>query len=90
MAERADAQHRGRDTGTIYLLEFTMKRSIALAVPLAVALLLATPTVTQAQPAQAGPGFGQHVSQCARTMGFSGDHNPGIHHGLSGWDGMPC
>lgn len=67
-----------------------MIRNITLAVPFAVVLLLATPTIAQAQPAQAGPGFGQHVSQCAQTMGFSGDHNPGMHRGLSDWDGMPC
>jgi hypothetical protein len=35
-----------------------------------------------------GPAFGQHVSQCAKTMGFSGTHNPGVmHQGKSGWDG---
>jgi hypothetical protein len=40
-----------------------------------------------------GPGagdFGQHVSQCAQQMGFSGDHNPGMHDGAAGWDGMSC
>ena len=36
------------------------------------------------------PSFGQHVSQCARTVGFSAAHNPGMHHGASGWTGMPC
>jgi ABC-type phosphate transport system permease subunit len=34
--------------------------------------------------------FGQHVRQCAQTMGFSGAHNPGMHDGAAGWDGMPC
>ena len=57
---------------------------------IAAALLLVGATAAQAQPAQAGTGFGQHVSQCARTMGFSADHNPGMHQGISGWDGMPC
>lgn len=39
----------------------------------------------------ATPNFGSHVSDCARTMGFSGTHNPGVmHHGASGWDGQPC
>ena len=37
-----------------------------------------------------GPAFGQHVSECARTMGFSGTHNPGMHQGRAGWDGMTC
>ena len=30
--------------------------------------------------------FGQHVRHCAQHMGFSGDHNPGMHQGKSGWD----
>lgn len=67
-----------------------MKRMTTLVLPFAAAMVLAAPTAAQAQPAQAGPGFGQHVSQCAQTMGFNGEHNPGMHHGLSGWDGMPC
>jgi len=67
-----------------------MIRKITLAVLFAVVLLLATPTIAQAQPTQAGPNYGQHVSHCAQTMGFSGEHNPGMHRGLSGWDGMPC
>ena len=42
--------------------------------------------------ALAGPSnnFGSHVRDCAQTMGFSGSHNPGMHRGASGWDGMPC
>jgi hypothetical protein len=67
-----------------------MKRTTVLALPFVAVLLLATPTIAQAQSSDAGSGYGQHVSQCAQTMGFSGDHNPGMHHGLSGWDGMPC
>jgi len=23
-------------------------------------------------------------------MGFDGEHNPGMHAGFSGWDGMTC
>lgn len=34
------------------------------------------------------PAFGSHVSECALTMGFSGAHNPGMHQGAPGWDGM--
>jgi hypothetical protein len=42
-------------------------------------------------PAGAGGTFGQHVAACAHTMnGFTGDHNPGMHHGASGWDGQQC
>lgn len=37
------------------------------------------------------PSFGQHVRDCEQTMGgFTGDHNPGMHRGASGWDGAPC
>lgn len=46
------------------------------------------PTAASAQPT--GAGFGQHVRHCAQTMGFSGTHNPGMHHGFAGWDGEPC
>lgn len=26
-----------------------------------------------------GRSFGQHVRTCAQTVGFDGDHNPGMH-----------
>lgn len=55
-----------------------------------VGLLLATPVVASAQTVSTGSVFGRHVSECAQTMGFSGDHNPGVHRGAAGWDGMPC
>ena len=61
-----------------------------LALPATVALTLGTPAAASMQPVAAAPNFGQHVSQCAQTMGFSGDHNPGMHRGASGWDRMPC
>lgn len=67
-----------------------MTKLTALVVPLAVATLMGASAAAQAQPAQAGPDFGQHVLQCAKTMGFNGSHNPGMHHGASGWDGVPC
>lgn len=35
--------------------------------------------------AQASDEFGQHVVTCEQTMGFSGDHNPGMHQGYAGW-----
>lgn len=44
--------------------------------------------VLAASPAQAADSnadFGQHVSACARTMGFDGAHNPGMHQGKSRW-----
>ena len=40
--------------------------------------------------AATGRDFGAHVAECAQTMGFSGDHNPGMHHGFTGWAGEPC
>lgn len=54
----------------------------------AISLVMAAPAL--AAPPVGVPGFGQHVSACAQTMGFSGTHNPGMHHGAAGWDGMPC
>jgi len=55
---------------------------------IAAALAFAAP----ATPALAEtPTYGQHVRDCAQTMGgFTGDHNPGMHRGASGWDGAPC
>ena len=46
------------------------------------ALALASPAVATA----AGSDFGQHVRDCAQSMGFDGTHNPGMHHGFAGWD----
>ncbi len=49
--------------------------------------------LTPAAAVAAGPPdepFGQHVRTCAQTEGLSGSHNPGMHHGYAGWDGMPC
>ena len=58
---------------------------------LTIALVMASLAVP-AVPALASPpsNFGQHVSDCAQTMGFSGSHNPGMHHGAAGWDGEAC
>lgn len=60
-------------------------RPIAAAALTAFVLLLASPAT-----AVSGPTFGDHVTQCARTMGFSGSHNPGMHQGAHNWDGMTC
>jgi hypothetical protein len=30
--------------------------------------------------------YGQHVPDCAQSMGFDQDHNPGEHRGISMWD----
>ena len=67
--------------------EFHMFRSIAAraasVVALAAALTVVSGAVTQA--ASAGE-FGQHVRTCTQTMGFNGEHNPGMHQGFHGWD----
>jgi len=66
-----------------------MTNTALVALPLLLgSLLIAVPAAANADPAT--PNFGQHVSTCAQTMGFSPDHNPGMHQGASGWDGMPC
>lgn len=41
--------------------------------------------VTAGASARAADDYGQHVRTCAQEMGFSGDHNPGMHNGRSGW-----
>lgn len=48
-------------------------------------VLLSAGAAAAAVPAP-GPSFGQHVSDCASTMGFSGTHNPGVM--LQGTPGM--
>ncbi|MBC7762307.1 MAG: hypothetical protein H7201_11040 [Candidatus Saccharibacteria bacterium] len=65
-----------------------MTKTTLLALSFAIGLLIALPSAAQADPR---PGnFGHHVSTCAQTMGLNGDHNPGMHQGASGWNGMPC
>lgn len=51
----------------------------------AAALTAAVAIVAGATPALANGQFGQHVRSCAQTMGFDGEHNPGMHHGAQGW-----
>lgn len=65
-----------------------MSKARLVALPFAIGLLIALPSAAQGDPAP--EDFGQHVSHCAQTMGLSGHHNPGMHHGVSDWDGMPC
>ena len=40
-------------------------------------VLLSSGAASAAMP-EPGPSFGEHVSECASTMGFSGKHNPGL------------
>jgi hypothetical protein len=56
----------------------------------AVIISLTASPPAPAEPLAAASSFGQHVRTCAQQVGFSGEHNPGMHQGLSGWDGMPC
>jgi hypothetical protein len=68
----------------------TSTRRIAFASMLvSAAFLVAAPAAAQAAVAT-GADFGQHVRVCAQTMGLSGTHNPGMHQGYAGWDGMTC
>ena len=63
---------------------------ILLATALAAGTVMLSATGASAAAPDPGPAFGQHVSACAKTMSFSGAHNPGVHHGKSGWDGGTC
>jgi hypothetical protein len=71
-----------------------MRTANRLAVVAMTAIAFSLPAAAAAPaepPTGAGGGFGQHVAGCAQTMrGFTGEHNPGMHHGASGWDGQPC
>ncbi len=71
-----------------YERKHTVKRILTTA---ATAVGLVTFLVPIAASAQTtGADFGRHVRNCAQTMGFSGAHNPGMHHGFVGWDGERC
>ena len=52
----------------------------------AIGTVLAAAVLTVGTPATAAGDFGDHVSTCAQTIGFSADHNPGMHQGRHGWD----
>jgi hypothetical protein len=67
----------------------TLSRRIAATVGIAAALVIAAPSAAFAD-GPTGAQYGQHVRQCAQTMGFTGEHNPGMHNGFAGWDGMTC
>lgn len=65
-----------------------MTKTSLVALLFAIGLLVALPSAAQADPGSGN--FGHHVSNCAQSMGLSGDHNPGMHQGASDWDGTPC
>jgi len=49
---------------------------ILLATALAAGTVLLSAAGASAAAPDPGPAFGQHVSECAQTMVFSGAHNP--------------
>jgi hypothetical protein len=59
-------------------------RSGAPAATIVLGVMLTTGTASAA-PADA-TAYGQHVRECAQSMGFDGAHNPGMHRGASMWD----
>ena len=63
-----------------------MKRTLRLA--LAAGALLALVAASPVAAASRGAEFGARVAHHATTMGgFSSDHNPGMHRGITGWPG---
>jgi hypothetical protein len=58
---------------------------VAAAATTALAIMI-IPTPSWADTGTTGRDFGEHVVHCAQTMGFTGDHNPGMHHGFAGFD----
>jgi len=60
---------------------------ILLATAMAAGTVLLPASAASAATPTPGPTFGQHVSTCARTMGFSGTRNPSVmRDGMSGMD----
>lgn len=51
---------------------------ILLATAMAAGTVLLPASAASAATPTPGPTFGQHVSSCAKTMGFSGTHNPSV------------
>ena len=66
----------------------TRRLRLAFAAGALLALLVAASPVAAAG---SGADFGAWVAHHATTMGgFSGEHNPGMHRGFSGWPGCPA
>jgi hypothetical protein len=63
---------------------------VAIALTTLAGVILLTPSAASAGSLSSGELFSQCVRHCAQTMGFSGDHNPGMHQGNAGWDGQSC
>lgn len=49
-------------------------------------LVTAVVAATGAAAPTMADDFGRHVRTCAQAHGFDGDHNPGMHQGITGWD----
>lgn len=66
-----------------------MARTLRLAI--AVGALLASLIGAAPVAANSGAAFGACVAHHATSEGgFTGDHNPGMHRGFSGWPGCPA
>jgi hypothetical protein len=61
-------------------------RRVAIVAITAIAIVL-VPAVAWADT---GRDFGGHVVNCARTIGFNGQHNPGMHQGFAGFTPHTC
>lgn len=48
--------------------------------------VVALPAAASADTGPTGGDLGGHVVVCAQTMGFDGQHNPGMHTGFADWD----
>lgn len=67
-----------------------MCRRVLLGIAVVMIILVGTTVPAAARAIPPGRPFGEHVSHCAQTMGFSGHHNPGRHRGITGWDQEAC
>ena len=61
---------------------FVLRSAAAAVVALGAAL---APSSASAATTDAA-AYGQHVRECAQSMGFDHHHNPGMHEGISMWD----
>jgi hypothetical protein len=65
------------------MARFALRSAAAMALAVLGAVL--SSGSASAAPADAA-AYGQHVRECAQTMGFDHHHNPGMHRGISMWD----
>ena len=82
---------RPPNVGLEAMREVVTMRNLGRSVVAASAVLagvMVLPTPASADTGATGRDFGHHVVTCAQTMGFNGDHDPGMHQGFAGWDPM--